>query len=188
WSGASTKSPRRTGRAACRSSCTATASSARTAPRRRGVPSAGASSRSTTSVPATSPGSCWTFPRARARRASCLPSFPGSRQPRQVRSDVAFRRLLDEAGWALALEVPGEGDVLGDAAVQRLGDGVAEFQARQQAHQLGILVDRHLVLAGDGEDRLGQLVVALGGQAGGAGAVVGEGDGLAGCLVLLHAV
>src|SRR5690606_28331064 len=86
-------------------------------------------------------------------------------------------------------EVPGEGDDFRDGAIERLGNRVAQFQPRQQAHQFGVLVDRHFVLAGDGQDRLRQFVVALGGEAGRVAAIVGEGNGLAWALVLLlHAV
>ncbi|SST11649.1 Uncharacterised protein [Acinetobacter baumannii] len=75
--------------------------------------------------------------------------------------------------------MPGEGDDLGDGAIQRFRNGVAEFQAGEQADQFGVLVDRYLVVAGDGQDRLGQFGVALGGKGRRGLAVVAQGDGLA---------
>ena len=81
---------------------------------------------------------------------------------------VAIRGVRRESLGTLAFQVPGEGDDLGDGAIQRFRNGVAEFQAGEQADQLGVLVDRYLVVAGDGQDRLGQFGVALGGKVGAA--------------------
>ncbi len=67
--------------------------------------------------------------------------------------------------------MPGKRDDFGDGAVQRFGDAVAQFETGQQFDQFGVFVDGDFVFAGDVQNGLGQLVVALGAQGRGALAV-----------------
>src|SRR5690606_21065905 len=62
------------------------------------------------------------------------------------------------ARWrAFAAQMPGKGDDLGNGAVQRFGNGLAQFQASEQFDQFGIFVDRYFIFPGNGENRLSQL-------------------------------
>ena len=84
-------------------------------------------------------------------------------------------RMRIKALGELALQVPRKRDDLGNRAVQLFRDAVSQFHPRQQFHQLGILINRHLAFPGDAQDFLGQGFVALGGEGRGVVAVVLEG-------------
>ena len=57
----------------------------------------------------------------------------------------------------------------------------------EQIDQFGIFVDRYFIFPGNGENRLSQLVIALGGQIRRSASVVAQGNGLAWCLMLARA-
>ena len=76
--------------------------------------------------------------------------------------------------------MPGKGNDLGDGAVQRFGNLVAQFHARQHARQVGVFVDRYFVIQRQLDDTLGQIAFALGGDGRGLfAALVEQGNGFA---------
>ncbi|MNV60259.1 hypothetical protein D3C71_1527170 [compost metagenome] len=101
--------------------------------------------------------------------------------------DIPFLRGgVVEPHRHLATQLPGKGNDLGNGQVQRFGNLLAQFKPRQQAHQLGVLVDRHVMLAGQCQDGFGQRVIPFGTQGWGLLTVIAQGNGLA-RLFVVHA-
>ena len=78
-----------------------------------------------------------------------------------------YRRIRVLSRRKLPLQAPRKRNDLGNRQIQLLRNAVPQLHARQQPHQLGIFVDRHLAVAGYPQDFFRQLFVALGGEGGG---------------------
>ena len=74
------------------------------------------------------------------------------------------QRIRGLSRWKLPLQTPRKRNDLGNRQIQLLWNAVPKLHARQQPHQLGIFVDRHLAVAGDPQDFFRQFFVALGGE------------------------